>query len=1149
MKPLRHLISLLMICTGLVLVQGFGSATTASEAPSQSKPDPSLLQELKDSARGSVKVAGETATKKAGFIRAGLNGDLLPSSDAGATDKARAFLDKYGALLGATDSSQLRQTDSKSDKYGTTVTYTQEYKGLPVFGGTILAHLDKAGDLTAVNGTAVPNLSLSTTPALSSSEIGSRAVRYIRAEPPTSAEGKAGDTTGIRAKTTELMVYRTGLIRGDVGTNELAYRVEVTNGANIRDIVFMEAGSGKVLNRYSMIHDALERELYEVSPDTTPVWEEGDPFPGALNEEQQNLVLGTGESYQFFLNSFGRDSYDDAGATMRTVNNDPRIACPNANWNGTTTNYCNGVTSDDVVAHEWGHAYTEFTHGLIYQWQPGALNESYSDIWGETVDLINERQDEDETNQVRTVGRCSSNTGALPVLTINTPADIAQNCPAGAAAFGPPLTESGTTGDVAVAVDASDAAGPSTTDACTAITNGAAVSGKVALVDRGTCGFTVKVKNAQNAGAIAVVVGNNTADFPGSMSGTDPTITIPSLMISQANRNVITGKLATEAVNVTLRIDDSVTDDSFRWLVSEDSFAFGGAIRDMWNPNCVNDPGKVTDAQYQCSTADGGGVHSNSGVPNHGYALLVDGGTFNGQTIEGIGLTRAAHIYWRAQSTYQTETTDFVDHADALEQSCTDLIDADLEPLSTAGAPGESLPAPEPLPADGPITADTCAQLSAAIAAVELRTEPTQCNFQPLLAKNAPSVCDANAKRNIVWKETFDDGLDGWTLSNAGVFPGWADTSGGGALDWAAESDLPGDRNGSGAFALDRDDGSCGDPATDVSGVMSMQSEPILIPGSNQRSPRLTFMHYVATENGFDGGNLKVSVNDGAFNVVPETAYIFNKPVPMATAGAGNTSPLAGQPGFTGTDGGEVTGSWGQSQIDLTMLGAESGDSVELRFDFGMDGCGAIDGWYVDNVVVSTCKAKTQVTATQSPRPSRYGNAPRVNVVVESLGGQGAPTGEIAIRKGGRTLGSATLDSNDNGRARVFLPARMSAGLHNLVARYTGEDLHASSSDAFTVRVAKAATTTRLQLTPNPVQEGRRLFANIDTTAPGIEPDGRVQLRFRGDVLARGFMQDGHIQFVIDRNIARGQHTMRAIYLGNNNIGSSNDTATVRVVR
>ena len=113
--------------------------------------------------------------------------------------------------------------------------------------------------------------------------------------------------------------------------------------------------------------------------------------------------------------------------------------------------------------------------------------------------------------------------------------------------------------------------------------------------------------------------------------------------------------------------------------MGEDSTAFGGAIRDMWTPTCMGDPGKVTDAEYHCDTSDGGGVHSNSGVPNHGYALLVDGGTYNSQTIRAIGLVKAAHLYWRAQSVYQTPTTDFDDHADALEASCTDLIGQPLK--------------------------------------------------------------------------------------------------------------------------------------------------------------------------------------------------------------------------------------------------------------------------------------------------------------------------------------------------------------------------------------------------------------------------------------------------------------------------------------
>ena len=78
----------------------------------------------------------------------------------------------------------------------------------------------------------------------------------------------------------------------------------------------------------------------------------------------------------------------------------------------------------------------------------------------------------------------------------------------------------------------------------------------------------------------------------------------------------------------------------------------------------------MSDAEYHCDTDDGGGVHSNSGVPNHGYALLVDGGTSNGVTITGIGLDKAAAIYCRAMTAYQTPTTDFADHADALEASC-----------------------------------------------------------------------------------------------------------------------------------------------------------------------------------------------------------------------------------------------------------------------------------------------------------------------------------------------------------------------------------------------------------------------------------------------------------------------------------------------
>ena len=165
---------------------------------------------------------------------------------------------------------------------------------------------------------------------------------------------------------------------------------------------------------------------------------------------------------------------------MKIVNNDPTIACPNANWNGTTTNYCNGVTSDDVVAHEWGHAYTEYTHGLIYQYQSGALNESYSDIWGETVDLINGRMDEDEGDITtkRPDGLCSTHTPRPAAAHDQHPASIAKNCSARRRGLrSPGSTNTGVTGTSWSGID--DVTTPPApvhhATRCSAFTNGAAV--------------------------------------------------------------------------------------------------------------------------------------------------------------------------------------------------------------------------------------------------------------------------------------------------------------------------------------------------------------------------------------------------------------------------------------------------------------------------------------------------------------------------------------------------------------------------------------------------------------------------------------------------------------------------------------------------
>jgi hypothetical protein len=808
-------------------------------------------------------------------------------------------------------------------------------------------HVDADGSLTGINGNVVPDINLVTTPKLSEAQAGQRAIAHVIADPPRDEDGNPPEflTAADLTTSAKLLVYRVGLVRDVPGTSQLVYEVVVTNGENVREVVYVHAHAGKIVNRYTDVGGALFRRLFEMDT-SNQVWQEGDPFPGTLNIDQQNIVTFSGQSYWHFFNAFGRDSYDGAGAEMQSVNNDPTIACPNANWNGATTNYCNGVTADDVVAHEWGHAYTQYTHNLIYQWQPGALNESYSDIWGEVVDLIN-GAGTDTPGDVRTVGVCSSFTQPLPVLLINSPPAIAGECAAGGAAFGPPLDETGTTGNVAL-VD--DGVGPNTADACeTPFVNAGAIAGNIALVDRGTCAFTLKVKNAQNAGAIAVVVAENTLANPAPMAGVDPTITIPSVRISRAHGNLIKGQLAIpETVNVTMKVNVGTREDSYRWLVGEDATAFGGAIRDMWNPRCLADPGKVSDAEYWCDPSDQGGVHSNSGIPNHGFALLVDGGTYNGQTVNAIGLTRAAHLYWRAQSVYQTRTSDFADHADALEASCTDLIGLELEGLSTTETPAG--------PSPDVFGANDCLSVTAMIAAVELRVEPTQCNFQPLLAPNAPRLCPGGEERDRFFSERFEGGgLAGWRLSNQGVFSGWPN------LNWQHATSLPGGRSGRAAFAADPDAGNCDGGAGDISGVMRLESPIINMRFQGPRrteSIRLSFDHYVATEFGFDGGNVSISVNGGAYQVIPATAFLFNAyNTTLVPPQGGNTNPLAGQPAWSGTDGGQVFGSWGTSHVDLTALGVARGDRIRLRFDFGMDGCAGVDGWYVDNVQISACKA------------------------------------------------------------------------------------------------------------------------------------------------------------------------------------------------
>lgn len=1086
MKLLNRGLALAVVGAGLAALPTIG----VQAAPAaQADPDGVAVAKIRDAASGAVALRSHPATDKVGFVRAeGANGDLLPGvaadSRQGAVDKAGAYVSQHARAFGAR-AGELRQAEVHADKAGWSVTFAQSYKGVPVFAGELKAHVDRQGDLTSVNGFVAPDLALDVTPRLSEAEASDKALSAVRAKPSGHEDGgPAGYRNGLTVRDAELTIYRTGSPRGIDGDARLAWAVEVWNKSSVRETLILDAATGKPLNRWSMMAHALDRELYEAFVDDNgtpgdpdddfvggldePVYTEGDPFPGTLNEDQQNEVLGTSESYWMFRNTFGYNSWDGNGGKMRVVNNDPRISCPNANWNGYSTNYCNGVTGDDTVAHEWGHAYTESTSGLIYQWQSGAMNEAYSDIWGETVDMLNDRQNEggetpDDT-VYRTPGLCSDYTRSDITMQITSPASVAGPCTAAPASFGPVFGQTPVTGSVVVGDDPATGTAPdgtpdtSATNGCQPFTNGGEIAGNWVYVDRGTCTFAVKAGNAETAGAEGIVVGDSVAGrAPISMSGSAD---IYGVMVTQADGAKFKAADPTP-VGIEIAAVPADTDESYRWLSGESDPAFGGAIRDMWSPNCYGDPGKVSDEEYHCTEDDAGGVHSNSGVVNRAFALLVDG--MDGQGT-GIGLDKAAWLFWHTQTNYLTPTSYFPDLADGLEASCEVLQDTRLEvvtlgdPQSADGSDGGVVD-PETF---GGLEAADCEMLEDVIAETELRTDPAeQCAWEPLLKPGAPALdCGAGTTTKTVFSDDFEDGLAGWTQDEELGFPQAT------GIAWEASTDAP-DHAGGVAYGPDPVIGTCSGGAGDITSRNGLITPSITVP-TGATSPRMSFDHYVATEALYDGGNVKASVDGGEFVIVPQSAYVFNAPGGELDPGAG---PMGGEAAWTGTDGGQLDGSWGTTVIDLSSI-AVAGSSVRFRFDMGRDGCNGVDGWYVDNVSVQVCEkaaaptppptptptptptpepvADSTTTAKVSPKRPRFGRD--FTVIGKVKTENRAKRGKVIFRIDGKRIGSRKIRE---GRAVMTVRRNYGVGKHTLTVAYRGTAKVAPSRDKLRFRIRR----------------------------------------------------------------------------------------------
>ncbi len=914
------------------------SSGTAQTLPEKSE---ATIQRLQNSLVGRGHLKRNRATGLIDFVRLdrSAQGSLAEGTlGVSKNEKSREFLMRNGRAFGLLNPAEdmilaTQQKDLEGEEH---LTFNQTYQGVPVFAGVLKMHFNRDGELRVVNGVVAPDIELNPRPSRTSAEAAAVALTKVQSESPK--------TAGLMVKSSKLLIYRTGLAQGIAGENHLVWEIVISNNADVREFVYIDAHSGKFVDQLTGTYEALDRRVYDGQNidafpppgyPANPFWVEGQPFPtGIANGDE--VIASTKEAYDLYRNAFGRDSFDDLGSTMFSIF-DSAFATGNAFASPANhlTVFSKELTADDVIAHEWTHVYTYYTDSLIYQWQPGALNEAYSDIFGETVDLLNGRGLDTPGGQ-RQPKDCLR---PMPTLHVNSPAYLQGDYATAPGTFGPPFGTAGISGKLVLINDGSGVR----TDGCqTPFLNAAEMNGKIALIDRsdeGTCTYSDKVKNAQLNGAIAVIIANDApfGDSPLAMLDLNSSITIPSALIGYSDGQALRAPRA-RTVNITIK--GGTAGNSVRWLIGEDSPYQG--FRDMWNPRCYANPGKVSDKEYFCGTFDQGGVHQNSGIPNHAYALLVDGGNYNGQAILPIGFTKAAHIYFRAMSVYQTPTTDFADHAEALEASASDLIGVNLPDLMTG------------LPAGQVITATDAEQVHNATLAVEMRTPPVQCGFKPLLAQDPPADMCPGLKmvQTLLFGDDFEsDPLSRWRISRDA-----SDESTFTPRNWTLVQALPDGRTGSAFFALDPLD-DCTRPEPGEAGVLHLESPVITLPRVMSGGAHLSFEHWVATEQAFDGGQVMISVNGGPFRLIGPSAFIFNPynttlfpPVP------GMLNPRAGQPAFTGVDGGSVKGSWGKSIVDLTGY-ATPGDRVKFRWDFSTDYCfGTNLGWYIDNVRVYACR-------------------------------------------------------------------------------------------------------------------------------------------------------------------------------------------------
>lgn len=349
------------------------------------------------------------------------SGNSMTSQTVGDIDQlARNFNQQYAVYMGITNpDTELELLQKTTDSLGMTrYVYSQKFNGLPVFGAQTSLHFDNQNRVKSFTGKTVPDININTTAVIDKTEAHNLAILAFE-----SMFGFIEDKTGLTAES-ELGIFNLGLIDSKENKNvNLAWKVTLTKENGINDSFYIDAITGNTLKHITHILTINRRvadcsygdgECYFYYDSGTHIYgrNEGQPergtSPGKKYPDTDYAYNFTGITHNYYLNKFSRNGANNLGGLgngettapsadtisithYETIDDAQDPICPNAFFSASNSSmvFCQGTIVLDVVAHEYQHGVTHFSvpDDLTYSNQSGALNESFSDIFGTAVEF------------------------------------------------------------------------------------------------------------------------------------------------------------------------------------------------------------------------------------------------------------------------------------------------------------------------------------------------------------------------------------------------------------------------------------------------------------------------------------------------------------------------------------------------------------------------------------------------------------------------------------------------------------------------------------------------------------------------------------------------------------------------------------------